>query len=373
MTVRDEFGGTAFGPPKQFSDMELLFPSADDYRRLETWAVGFGAATLLAALALGALLLFQSRLQADQVRHLDPWVAAVVFAVAVAALRAAAIKALVPSRVFYDASGKRLAFYTKTAFGSRAVFVDGASVSHVELKSAQKSGDFSPFGWTLAVAGKDGSRFETGVIRDRLMARQGALKISRALGCETIFTGADGRETERRAADAPEEPLIRRLENPPKPAFDAKAHIQYQRSGNTLAYNVSLSPAVTAGFVLFGGASGAVAFLIWMASPPEVAGWLILFIAVNASVVFFLGGAIRQIKRPLAVSSAGVTWRDTTIPLARIGEIAVSGRLMARLRISSDTETIGILATRRQAEWLKRDLEHELWSRRSQTPKKTNP
>lgn len=156
----------------------------------------------------------------------------------------------------------------------------------------------------------------------------------------------------------------------PHAAPDAKLRLRKKNIPGGVRYEVGLSPYVPGMFYAAAALCAGAGVFGWNVMPREQAVALGFLFGLNAFITAMAGASIHKLKRPIEVGTAGFTLAGKTAPLARIDEITVQRGLLSRLRIAAGADTVEMMMDRRQAEWLKADIEYELRTRRAQTPKK---
>lgn len=153
-------------------------------------------------------------------------------------------------------------------------------------------------------------------------------------------------------------------------APDAKLRVWKKSIPGGVRYDVALSPYVSGIFYAAAALCVGAGIFGWNFMPREQAVPLSFLFGLNAFITAMAGASIHTLKRPIEIGSAGFTIGGKTAPLARIDAVIVTRGLLCRLRVEAGTDSAEMMMDRRQAEWLKADIEKELQTRRTQTPKK---
>lgn len=156
----------------------------------------------------------------------------------------------------------------------------------------------------------------------------------------------------------------------PPPAPDAKLRVWKKSIPGGVRYEVGLSPYVSGMFYAAAALCVGAGIFGWHFMPREQAVALGFLFGLNAFITAMAGASIHTLKRPIEVGTAGFTLGGKTAPLARIDAITVQRGLLSRFRVDAGADVVEMMMDRRQAEWLKADIEYELRARRNQTPKK---
>ncbi len=156
----------------------------------------------------------------------------------------------------------------------------------------------------------------------------------------------------------------------PSQALGAKIRVWKKNIQGGVRYEVGLSPYVSGIFYAAAALCVGAGILGWNFMPREQAVPLSFLFGLNAFITAMAGASIHTLKRPIEVGTAGFTLGGKTAPLARIDAITVTRGPLCRLRVDAGADVVEMMMDRRQAEWLKADIENELQTRRTQTPKK---
>lgn len=156
----------------------------------------------------------------------------------------------------------------------------------------------------------------------------------------------------------------------PSPAPGAKLRVWKKNIQGGVRYEVGLSPYVAGIFYAASALCVGAGIFGWMYMPHEQAVPLSFLFGLNAFITAMAGASIHTLKRPIEVGTAGFTLGGKTAPLARIDAVTVQRGLLCRLHVTAGPDIVEMMMDRRQAEWLKTDIENEIQMRRTQTPKK---
>ncbi|MBI5638321.1 MAG: hypothetical protein HZA03_10170 [Nitrospinae bacterium] len=156
----------------------------------------------------------------------------------------------------------------------------------------------------------------------------------------------------------------------PPPAADAKLRVLKKNVRGGVCYEVGLPPYVPGMFYAASALCVGAGLFGWKILPHEQAVALGFLFGLNAFITAMAGASIHKLKRPIEVGTGGFTIAGKTAPLARIDGVAVTRGPLCRLRVEAGTDSAEMMMGRKQAEWLKADIEYELRARRGQTPKK---
>ncbi len=156
----------------------------------------------------------------------------------------------------------------------------------------------------------------------------------------------------------------------PPPAADAKIRVWKKNVRGGVRYEVGLPRYVPGMFYAASALCVIMGFLGWKFMPHEQATPLAFLFGFNAFITAMAGGSVHQLKRVIEAGTGGFTIAGKTAPLARIDAVIVTRGPLCRLRVVAGTDSAEMMMARKQAEWLKADIEYELQARRRQTPKK---
>lgn len=157
---------------------------------------------------------------------------------------------------------------------------------------------------------------------------------------------------------------------PSTPAPDAKIRVWKKNIRGGVRYEVGLPPYVSGMFYAAAALCAGAGIFVWIYIPREQAVPLAFLFGFNSFITAVAGGTIHQLKRSIEVGTGGFTIAGKVAPLSRIDEVTVKRGLLSRLRVAAGTDSAEMKMGWRQAAWLKADIEYELRSRRTQTPKK---
>lgn len=160
------------------------------------------------------------------------------------------------------------------------------------------------------------------------------------------------------------------LASPPPPVPSAQIHVWKKNIQGGVRYEVGLPPYVPGMFYAASVLCVGAGILVWLFVPRELATPLVFLFGFNAFITAVAGGSIHQLKRVIEVGTGGFTIAGKVAPLSRVDAIIVTRGPLCRLRVETGTDSAEMMMSRRQAEWLKADIEDELGTRRTQTPKK---
>lgn len=151
---------------------------------------------------------------------------------------------------------------------------------------------------------------------------------------------------------------------------DAKLRVWKISIPGGARYEVGLPPYIPGMFYTASVLCVGAGIFVWFFVPRELATPLVFLFGFNAFITAVAGGSIHQLKRAIEVGTGGFTIAGKVAPLSRIDAIIVTRGPLCRLRVEAGADSAEMMMSRRQAVWLKADIENELRTRRTQTPKK---
>ncbi|MBI5179190.1 MAG: hypothetical protein HZA04_08030 [Nitrospinae bacterium] len=358
-----EFTDSPFGPPKDLAQMDLLYPTGDVYKKNEALAVGCNAAVIVVASVLLTIMGFQYR-YSTRGNLINPQATILIFSVCFVAFRYWSLNALTPVRLFFDKEGGKVVFFKKRFFGTSRENVEAAKITGVEMHDAGNEK------WELILNGSGGEKFRVPPVGNRVLVRHGAERAARFLKQDIAISDASGAETAKRKAGVVEDPYYKRLQAVKAPLPRNDIFILKTKLKGGVKYDISLPLWIASSVFGFALMNLGIGIYIWMVLAKDTARWASVPFLINTFIVFVIAAMVHNLKRTIEVTGEGLKMRGQTIPLWQLAEINTRPGFVNRLIIESDTDTFTVLLTKKQIEWLKQDLEFEIWNRRPQEKRK---
>ncbi|MFQ5432744.1 MAG: hypothetical protein ACE5EN_09610 [Nitrospinota bacterium] len=353
-----------FGPSSEYAEMELLFPSMDQYVSSEISRVVFGAVVVVGALLTGAVLSFS--LRGSQL--VEPWLVLTVAVVLVAAIRYPLGRYIIRVNLFYDRKNSSIIWLKKGALNTRRISADVSQIDHVEFRTITAPNGRSS--WAVALKMKDGSLHTVPGGRDRLQIKQSAERTARAAGVKMISTGDKELATEDGEPGYAREPLYKRIESPEQPSVKQEGLlITQEKIDGGQRYSIGIPYWVTGAILGFAAANLGLGILIWFKMSMESARWASIPFLLNTFIVFIAAAMLNSYRRSVEITRDGVRYRESLIPLDRLMDIDLYYGVVCRFRISSEDSHITLWLTEKQASWLRSEIKYQLWSRRAHIDK----
>jgi hypothetical protein len=360
--MASEFSDSPFGPPKDLQDKELLYPTGDVYKKNEALMTGFNGAVIVVISVLLTILGYQLRFSTHG-NYINPQATIAIFLAGFVALRYLAVSALTPLRLFYDKEAGKIIFFKKNFFGLSRKLVDKSAITAVEMHQVDTGASADTSRWELVLhAGAE--KYRIPAVSSRVLVRHGAERVARVVNLEIAVTDVDGAETARRKPGAAEDPYYRRLKGAKAPMPRSDIYILKTKVKGGVKYDVSLPMWIASGIFAFALFNLGVGIYIWMVMEKDTARWASIPFLINTFIVFIIAAMVHNLKRTVEISSMGLIFRGNTVPLRRLENLLFQPGFVSRLVIISDTDTLTLLLSRKQLEWLQQELEFEIWNRR---------
>jgi len=344
-----------FDPSGEFAEMKLLYPSAQDFRKSGTVSVTVGAALIILGLLVFLFLGFQNR---QEIRLVNPALLLAVFFLLVTVARKMAVS-LMPVAVFHDGASERLVFRKRKLFTEEKTYVKLADIEQVTMQ-ASAIGENRPARWKTGVTLTDGASFTLPDFNAEPFAKRAAANIAATAGAAMVFVDDKGVETAFSPAEEDFQPLINRLGNLQAPAWEESLQIKRGKSANGVTWDVSLPSWVIASLFGFAFLNVFAGVLIWFRLEKDAAVWASVPFFVTTFILFVITGMIKTFRRTLELSSKGIGFRGSFIPLGRLEDIQLKYGRWKRLLLISPGEIISLMVTEKQGKWLKEDIEFEI-------------
>ena len=357
--------GSPFAPPREFTGMELLYPSMDQYVSSEISRVVFGGSVVVGTLLTAAVLSFS--LRGSQV--VEPWLVLTVAAILITAIRYPLSRYIIHVNLFLDRENKSIIWLQKGALKTRRISVDLSQINHIEFQTVTQQGSKSSY--SVALEMKDGSLHTLPGGGERLQLKQSAKRIAKAVGVKMVSRVDKEAAVENGENENGQEPLYKRLDSPEQPLIkkDDGLLITKERVKTGQRYSIGIPPWVTGAIVGFAVANLGLGILIWFRMSIDIARWASIPFLLNTFIVFVAAAMLSSYKRSLEITSDSLRHKESLIPLDKLMDIDIRYGIVCRLQISSPDSSITLWVTEKQAAWLRSEIKHQLWSRRAHLDK----
>jgi len=218
--------------------------------------------------------------------------------------------------------------------------------------------------WEMALNLQGGERVATALTADRVLARHGAERAARFLKMDITVTNAAGSETARRKPGVVDEPYYKRLQGVRAPLPRNDVFILKTKVKGGVKYDISLPLWIASSVFGFALMNLGIGIYIWMAMEKDTARWASIPFVINTFIVFVIAAMLHNLKRQVEITSDGVTVGKQTVPLRQLSDISARPGIIGKLVFESDTDTLAVSLSKKQLEWLKEEIDFEVWSHR---------
>lgn len=345
--------------------MDLLYPAMEFYLQSEISRIAFAALTAVSGLIAAIIVIFQMR--SATLYLINPWVMLAIYSAFVIMLLFLLGRYMVPVCLFYDRKEKAIIWVNRRFGRSGRVSIDASQIERVEFRSVAKAGGDS---WSLALKTRDGSLHNVPAAGNRSYVRQSAERVARAAGVKVVSLADDGTESEGGEGRADAEPLHKRVDSPNRQPLDEDSLlITREKIDGGVRYDLGIPHWLTGAVFGFAIANLALGLFIWFRMSEEASRWASVPFLINTFIVFGVAAMLNGYKRSVEVTMDGIGSLGSVIPLNRLMDVTVRRGMIFQLNLLSDDNTITLRLTEKQAVWLKKEIEHQLWTRRAHIDK----
>jgi hypothetical protein len=336
----------------------LLFPGESDQSQHKGRVFAYRALIAVGFVLAALILWIQSRMP-EELAIFNPFLLLSVYALIIYILNRSAIRAM-PVSVYYSKGSRSLVFIRQSLFSKSESLAAVSDIERIDLvpAGAGPSGEE----WKILIV-TGGSVLCELPPSARLQAKQGAVRIAGAAMAPVVIRDASGGELSVNSLDDLTEPLIGRLGKVEAPRYDGSLHIEREKTNRGIRWEIGFPLWIPVSLFIFSLLNIFVGLVIWFAVDTGAIKLASGFFFINSFIILSIAMAVKSFKRTLELTGEKIRLKNEALSVSGIEEIRSVPGIMPSLDFLGQDGALSIVVTGRQANWLKKDIESELWQR----------
>ena len=339
-------------------DNLLIFPAENDYGQHKGRVFSYKALIALGLILVLLILWVQTRMPEDMAIF-NPFILFAIYAFIIYALNRSAVRAM-PISIFYSKGNRSLVIVHQTLFSKSESQTPVSDIESIELVPV----GIGPSGevWKILIMTGESVLCELPP-SERLSSKQSAARLAGAAMVPVIIRNESGAEVPVDSLDDLAEPLLARLGRVEPPQYNKKLHIDREKTNRGIRWNIGFPTWIPVSLFIFSVLNIFVGLAIWFVADTGSFKFASVFFFINSFIIISIAGSVKSYTRILEMTGEKIRLKDAAISVEGIEEIRAVPGVMPSIDFISQDGVLSLVVTGGQADWLKSDVESELWLR----------